>query len=264
MGRLGPDQVLVQCVDNQNERYTLPLAVGDQIRALRRVYFSHRGMIANNGDMLEVEAVSGKDIQVRNAEGKRARLEWKAFSDNGGPLRLAPGYAATIDSQQGVTSTEHINLLASGSAAVQGFKNYVAESRHREHAWLIVNESAERQQIHHARAVNDWSPITAEDVWANVGKNLSRQPTKSLAVDFLKVASALRHGTISYRFAGRVRQEQHQAQAESRVRPVWTAAADLRRRQASKAEGMRHAVEELRGLNAAATMTPAPKPQLRP
>jgi hypothetical protein len=76
---------------------------------------------------------------------RQARLEWKVLSDSGGPLRLAPGYAATIDSQQGIASTEHINVIASGSSTVQGFKNYVAESRHRVASWMIVNESAERQ-----------------------------------------------------------------------------------------------------------------------
>jgi hypothetical protein len=72
-------------------------------------------------------------------------------------LRLAPGYATTIDSQQGVTSTEHINVIASGSAKVHGFKNYVAKSRHQVRSWMIVNESAERQQISGARLIRDWS-----------------------------------------------------------------------------------------------------------
>jgi hypothetical protein len=38
---------------------------------------------------------------------------------------------------------------------VQGFKNYVAESRHRVASWMIVNESAERQQIRDKRPAND-------------------------------------------------------------------------------------------------------------
>jgi hypothetical protein len=239
-------------MSNEGERYDLPIAVGDHVRPLRRIYPGtvKDGMIANNGDVLQVLDVSPEALTVRNAEGRQARLEWKVLSDSGSPLRLAPGYAATIDSQQGITSTEHINVIASGSSAVQGFKNYVAESRHRVASWMIVNESAERQQIRDKRPANDWTKINADDVWANIAKNLSRQPTKSLAMDFLRGATSVHRGTITQRFAGRVHQELAAAKEASDKpgRSVWTASADLERRRVSRAPALRRVAEQAREI----------------
>ncbi|WP_371734230.1 MobF family relaxase [Acidisphaera sp. S103] len=252
MGRVGPDRVTVQCMNNEGERYELPIAVGDLVRPLRRIYPGKvkDGMIANNGDVLRVLDVSTEALTARNAEGRQARLGWKVLSDSGGPLRLAPGYAATIDSQQGMTSTEHINVIASGSSTVQGFKNYVAESRHRVASWMIVNESAERQQIRDKRPANDWTKITGDDVWANIAKNLSRQPTKSLAMDFLCGATSVHRGTITQRFAGRVHQELAAAKeaSDKRGQPVWTASADLERRRVSRAPALRRVAEQAREI----------------
>jgi hypothetical protein len=181
------------------------------VRLLRRVYYSHRGMIGNNGDVVEVRDVSTTGVSLRNAEGQAARLEWQALSDGGGPLRIAPGYAATIDSQQGTTSTEHINALVSGSAQIQGFKTYVAESRHRASAWMVINESAERQQVVAGRPRGVWLDIRPEDVWANVARNLSRQPLKLSATEFIRAASDVRRGTVSQRYRGQEAQERRVA-----------------------------------------------------
>lgn len=255
MGLIGPDVVTVQCRNNEGERYQLSIAVGDQVRSLRRIGIPGGGRgatIASNGDLLTVLDVSTAGAVLRNADGDEARVQWKAFSDeNGGPLRLAPGYASTIDSQQGVTSTEHLNVIASGSAKVEGFKNYVAESRHRAAAWLVVNESADRQQIHASREVNDWTTITTDDVWANIAKNLSRQPSKTLAVDFLKRATELYRGTITQRFAGRVKREQAAAREEKPIGPIWTVSGDLERRRVSKSPKLEQLAEQVRAIVAA-------------
>ena len=60
-----------------------------------------------------------------------------------GRVRLAYGDCLTIDSSQGLTSDEHVNALPGGSRSVQGFKAYVAESRHRVAAWLVGSMGAE-------------------------------------------------------------------------------------------------------------------------
>jgi hypothetical protein len=44
-------------------------------------------------------------------------------------LQLGFGYAFTVDAAQGVTSDEHINAMARGSAGANAFKTYVPESR---------------------------------------------------------------------------------------------------------------------------------------
>ena len=39
-----------------------------------------------------------------------------------------------------MTSDEHIDALSDGAHAMHGLKGYVAESRHRDAAWLVVSE----------------------------------------------------------------------------------------------------------------------------
>jgi hypothetical protein len=67
-------------MNNEGERYDLPIAVGDHVRPLRRIYPGtvKDGMIANNGGVLHVLGVSTEALTVRNGEGRQASLKWKA------------------------------------------------------------------------------------------------------------------------------------------------------------------------------------------
>lgn len=170
--------------------------------------------VAVNGTVLTVVGATSKDITVKNPSGRVATLPWKAFSDDGGPVRIAPGFAATIDSQQGITSTEHINAMLGGSAAVQGLKNYVAESRHRNTSWMVVNEAAERRQISQGQHIG--TPIDTIDVWKNIAANLSAQPVKASALDFLREATQIRRGAVSAHFRGRLPGEQRQMEGRNK------------------------------------------------
>jgi hypothetical protein len=102
-----------------------------------------------------------------------------------GRLLLGHGHCLTIDSAQGITSGEHINALPRGSAGVTAFKAYVAESRHVSQVWTMVGEAAEREAERAARPLGDPRPVTSEDLWARVGRNLSNKPYKPLGMDLL-------------------------------------------------------------------------------
>jgi hypothetical protein len=128
--------------------------------------------------------------------GREAFVPWDKLRDKDTPVRLAYGYALTIDASQGITSGEHIDALPSGSRATHGFKTYVAESRHREATWMVVNEAAERRQIASRIPLGDWRQIREADVWRNIAANLSRQPAKASAIDFIKHSTGLWRGTV--------------------------------------------------------------------
>ena len=82
--------------------------------------------------------------------------------------------------------------MGGGSAAVQGFKAYVAVFRSRETTWLVLSDGAERQEISHRRPLNDLRPITEDDVFRNVARDLSRQPEKGSALALLDRARVVR------------------------------------------------------------------------
>ncbi len=111
-------------------------------------------------------------------------------------VRLAYGYALTVDTSQGITSDEHIDAMPSGSNALHGFKSYVANSRHTQTTWMVVNEAAERKQIMRHIPLGDMREITETDVWRNIASNLSRQPEKASALKFIRYSMDLKRGSI--------------------------------------------------------------------
>ena len=200
MGLLGADEMTLETVDRRARAvHEMPLAVGDRVRLFDRVYDADAGgrrvPLASNGDVLEVRGLSRTDMRVRNDAGVEGRVLWdKLRAGKGEPVRLAYGAARTIDATQGATSTEHINALPSGSRAVNGFKAYVAESRHRVATWLVVSDSAERQEISRRLPLGAYQPIRQADVVENIARNLSRQPEKASATAFLEGARDRRQG----------------------------------------------------------------------
>jgi phage/plasmid primase-like uncharacterized protein len=132
---------------------------------------------------------------LRTAAGRDGVVSWESLADQqSGRTRMAPGDVLTIDAAQGITSSEHINAMPAGSAGVQGFKGYTAESRHKDSAWLITSDGAERREVMARRALGDARPITAESVWENVARNLARQPAKASALDFMERARDIGRG----------------------------------------------------------------------
>lgn len=201
-GEVSSDKFIISATDQHGAKYNLPLAVGDRVRLFDRVAasFGERGgIIGNNGSVLEIRKLDKDGIVLQTTTGLTGRVKWEALKDRDNErIRLSYGDVGTIDSLQGITSTEHIDALPAGSKSVQGFKAYVAESRHRQKSWMVTSDGAERQEIVDRRALGDPRPIRDEDIWENMARNLSRQPEKMAAMDFLDAAERFRNrATVS-------------------------------------------------------------------
>jgi len=199
-GEVGADQVTIKAADQNRAEYDLPLAVGDRVRLFARTpaaFGGKGGNLGNNGSVVQVERIEAGGVQLRNAKGNSGFVKWDTLRD---PLsqrvRLTYGDVITIDAIQSATSTEHINAMPGGSEVVQSFKAYVAQSRSRETTFLVVADGRERTEIIGRRALGNVAPITEDNVWANVARNLSRQPVKELATDLLDRAREMHTGTV--------------------------------------------------------------------
>lgn len=207
MGELGEDRVTVRATDGRGAAYALLLAEGDKVRLFARtraVFTDDQGRrksanIGDNGTVLQVTRVLPTEgLELRGESGKVGFISWEALRDREGTgrIRLTYGDAGTIDSSQGITSDEHINALPAGSKAAQGFKAYVAESRHRVQSWIVGSIGAEMREALTRRPMGLPAPATAEEArreaWANVVRNLERQTPKESALAFLEGGAAER------------------------------------------------------------------------
>ena len=245
MGELGVDVFSVRATDQAGAAYNLTLAPGDRVRLFDRLNARFldggRGNIGNNGSVLEVRGVNAEGIVLRTAAGRDGAVSWESLADKkNGRTRLAPGDVLTIDAAQGITSSEHINAMPAGSAGVQGFKGYTAESRHKDSAFLVTSDGAERREVMVRRALGDGRPVTPDDVWENVARNLARQPAKASALDFMDRARDLGRTAAHAMQAGFRRAEARELAGEPRT----TLGAQLRDRRDGRAVGQ--AVERLR------------------
>ena len=199
-GEVGADKVTVKATDQNRAEYDLPLAVGDRVRLFARTpaaFGGKGGNLGNNGSVVRVERITSEGVQLRNAKGNSGFVKWDTLRDPATQrVRLTYGDVITIDAIQSATSTEHINAMPSGSEAVQSFKGYVAQSRSRETTFLVVADGRERTEIMGRRALGNVAPITEDDVWGNVARNLSRQPAKELATDLVDRARGMHTGTV--------------------------------------------------------------------
>ena len=129
-----------------------------------------------------------------------------------GRIRLSYGDVLSIDATQGVTSTEHIEAMPSGTRGVNAYKAYTSGSRHRRATYLVASDGAERQEVAARRPLGDLRPIREADVWANMARNLARTPEKASALEFLERAHELRRGSVRAMQAGLQAVEQRQAE----------------------------------------------------
>jgi len=217
-GTLGEGEVTVQATDQAAAQFDLTLAVGDRVRLFARTHAAVTGrgiVIGHNGSVVKVERIEVEGIQVRNDKGTSGFVKWDSLRDPAsGRIRLTYGDVITIDAIQSATSTEHLNVLPTGSEAVHGFKNYVAQSRARETTWLVVSDGRERDEIMGQRALGNVDPITEDDIWSNVATNLSRQPEKQLAIDLIRRSNEVHIGTV--RSLATAFQPRQQRRAEGR------------------------------------------------
>ena len=82
-------------------------------------------------------------------------------------------------------SPEHIHAMPAGSHAIHGFKAYTAASRHERTTWMVVDEASERRHLASRSMIGQRPDIREQDVWRNIGENLSRRPQKVSALDML-------------------------------------------------------------------------------
>ena len=216
-GELGADQVVLAACDQAGDAYELPLAVGDRVRLFARTNAAcadrSRGILGNNGSVLEVRAIGKAGVTLRNAAGREGLVAWDTLRDRAsGRIRLSYGDVLTIDATQGLTSTEHIEAMPAGTQAVNAFKAYTAASRHRRATFLVSADGAERREIAGRRPLGDARPIREGDVWANLARNLSRQPEQEGALAFLERAHAARRDATGALQAGLQPVEQRQAE----------------------------------------------------
>ncbi|HQT76433.1 MAG TPA: MobF family relaxase [Rhodopila sp.] len=192
-GEIGPDQAVVPACDHAGHDYDLRLAPGDRVRLFARTNGRYpdrsRGIIGNNGSVLEVTKLDADGVTLRNAQGREGLVLWNTLRAPGsGRVRLAYGDVLTIDAAQGVTSTAHILALPAGSRTVTGFKAYTGASRHRAENHLVFSEGAERREVMGRRPLGDTRAIGTAELWENVARNLSRQPTQESATAFMERA----------------------------------------------------------------------------
>jgi hypothetical protein len=202
--------------------YALPLAAGDRVRLFARTnaaYADHsRGIIGNNGSVLTVRGINATGVVLKNAQGREGLVKWDTLREpnvggapTSGRIRLSYGDVLTIDAAQGLTSTEHIQAMPAGTQAVTAYKAYTAASRHRRASYMIVSDGAERREIAARRPLGDPRPIQEADVWANMARNLARQPERPAALDFLERAHSVRRGAVHALQAGLQPAEQRAA-----------------------------------------------------
>lgn len=233
MGEVGPDLATVQTTDGHGGAQNLDLAQGDKVR----LYARTRGVFTlpdgrrtssvagDNGSVLEVVAVDpALGLTLRTAKGKQAFVSWEALRDKGGTgrLLLAHGDVLTIDSSQGITSDLHINAMPSGSAGITAFKAYVAESRHVEETILVGSMGAEMREVQ-AWRMSGLPESTRQqdeaDAWANMARNLERQPVKESALAFLEKAVVSKREDVKVMQSGLRAQEARQAEGLDAVTP---------------------------------------------
>ena len=194
MGQVGPDTVTVQAADRDGNEYDMALAAGDKVRLFASTRAEgERGSIGRNGSILTVKAATKRGMRVVNAKGREGFITWKTLTKDG-RVRLAYGEVATTHTAQGSTATEHIYTMPAGTKAVTGFSAYSSGTRHRQKSFMVISDGAERAEVSQRRPLNDTRIITEEDVWANAARNLSRQPVKATALDFLEKASGIERG----------------------------------------------------------------------
>jgi hypothetical protein len=192
-GEIGPDQAKVPACDQTGHEYDLHLAPGDRVRLFARTNARYpdrsRGIIGNNGSILQVMKLDADGVTLRNGQGREGLVLWNTLCAPGsGRVRLAYGDVLTIDAAQGVTSTAHILALPAGSRMVTGFKAYTGASRHRAQNHLVFSEGAERREVMGRRPLGDARIIGETDLWENVACNLSRQPAQESATAFMERA----------------------------------------------------------------------------
>ncbi|AFW02932.1 hypothetical protein BAR24_09390 [Gluconobacter oxydans] len=198
IGLLGEDLVQIDAIDQHGTTYPMTIARGDHVRLYARTNARYptagRGIIGNNGSVLEVLDADQTGLTLRNRTGREGFVAWTTLQHpQSSQIRLGYGDVLSIDATQGVTSTEHIEAMPRGSQAINAHRAYTQGSRHRERTWLVTSEAAERRQVAGRRALGDIRPIRSRDILDNMARNMARPDQREGALALLDKARAGRH-----------------------------------------------------------------------
>ncbi|GEO43034.1 hypothetical protein SAE02_71820 [Skermanella aerolata] len=197
MGELGRDMVKIGAADRDGTGYDMKLAKGDRVRLFHSVAAEGQrgGSIGRNGSILIVVSADKQGMTVRNAKGTEGYVPWKSLTRDG-QIRLAYGEVMTTYTAQGSTSTEHIYAMPAGTKLVTGHSAYSSGTRHKQQSFILISEGAERAEVAGRRSVGNSRPISKDNLWNNVVRNLGRQAEKMTATDFLAKATNLKRGAV--------------------------------------------------------------------
>lgn len=213
-GELHPHDFKIKAIDQTKKEYDLAIAVGDRLRLFNKSFVHKDGKrltLGVNGSVVTVMDINARGMKLRNTKDDvEGFVAWnsRALRDKAtGRMRLTYGDALTIDSRQGDTLTEHITVMPAGSQAVQGYKAYTAESRHRRQSWIVTSQGEELAEVLSKRPWGDarnFEPTPEETqraIIANMARNMSRQEEKMLATDFVEAARDVKVGSVDGRKA---------------------------------------------------------------
>jgi hypothetical protein len=200
-GEIGADVVTKSAVDNSNQPYKLPLAVGDKVRLFDRVYDAAKPgrdkVLANNGSIVEIVDLTTKGMVIKNAADEIGTVRWSALQKRASdPIRLTYGYAMTRNLAQGITSSEHIDAPLDGTRSTNIFSAYVAMSRHKQKSWVVLNEGAIRQSISSKWVDGHAEPLRPADVLRRAAEDMSRRPERGSALEMLDRITGQQRGTL--------------------------------------------------------------------
>jgi hypothetical protein len=197
LGEVGQTKYVVPAVDQRGEKYSLPLAAGDNVRLFERVHGSINGgrasIIGSNGSIVKILDLDDKGMHVRTHKGTEAFVKWERVRDRDtGRIKLTYGDVISLDARTGDTAIEHITVLASGSHQINARSGYMGMGRDRTHSWLIVSDGEERKEILGRRPLGDARPVTIDTVINNVARNMAHQPRRCLRRSFWRPLSSCR------------------------------------------------------------------------
>ncbi|ODT82504.1 MAG: hypothetical protein ABS76_07755 [Pelagibacterium sp. SCN 64-44] len=175
----GPD-IQIEAADASGNRHMLRLAIGDQVRFLRR----HDGLAVVNGTEARIVAIAQDKAGIIRIEadqdGRRISFSPSDVADTKGRARLAHAYAATLFQAQGLTVDHSLVLL---SARFDRHDAYVASSRARESTEFFIDArtlDGEREQDASLAAGEDRDQARM----TYLARRLARQSIKTNALDY--------------------------------------------------------------------------------
>jgi hypothetical protein len=210
-GEIAATERVYQAIDQRGETYDLPIAAGDRLRLFRKTWASFDGKggwMGSNGDIVTVAGETRNGLLLRNSRGQLGEVEWRRMLHaETGRLLLGFGHAYTVDAAQGVTTRETINAMPHGSGGMTAFKAYPAESRAVGTTWTVASKAAIHEAGKRSRALGSSEPITEQDLWNWLAKDMSAKPYKALAIDLQRAARRDREEAIATFIADNCRLE---------------------------------------------------------